>query len=142
MGFMKKTVLTILVCGALVLGLTGCGSKKEYTLTLPKEENIESVFFEKDNNKKEVKDTEEIKDIIYVLSGSGKGRTTNEESVQDYPVNAEDIIKIEFNLKDEKQSTLFVYKKNGKMYIETPYNGIYRINGDEYNSMEKYTRIN
>lgn len=139
---MKKTVLIILVCGALVLGLTGCGSKKEYTLTLPKEENIESVFFEKDNNKKEVKDTEEIKDIIYVLSGSGKGRTTNEESVQDYPVNAEDIIKIEFNLKDEKQSTLFVYKKNGKMYIETPYNGIYRINGDEYNSMEKYTRIN
>ena len=139
---MKKTVLTILVCGALVLGLTECGSKKEYTLTLPKEENIESVFFEKDNNKKEVKDTEEIKDIIYVLSGSGKGRTTNEESVQDYPVNAEDIIKIEFNLKDEKQSTLFVYKKNGKMYIETPYNGIYRINGDEYNSMEKYTRIN
>ena len=139
---MKKTVFIILLCGALVLGLTGCGSKKEYTLTLPKEENIKSVFFEKDNNKKEVKDTEEIKDIIYVLSGSGKGRTTNEESVQDYPVNAEDIIKIEFNLKDEKQSTLFVYKKNGKMYIETPYNGIYRINGDEYNSMEKYTRIN
>ncbi len=139
---MRKTLFAILVCGALVLGLTGCGSKKEYTLTLPKEENIESVFFEKDNNKKEVKDTEEIKDIIYVLSGSGKGRTTNEESVQDYPVNAEDIIKIEFNLKDEKQSTLFVYKKNGKMYIETPYNGIYRINGDEYNSMEKYTRIN
>lgn len=139
---MRKTLFAILVCGALVLGLTGCGSKKEYTLTLPKEENIESVFFEKDNNKKEVKDTEEIKDIIYVLSGSGKGRTTNEESVQDYPVNAEDIIKIEFNLKDEKQSTLFVYKKNGKMYIETPCNGIYRINGDEYNSMEKYTRIN
>ena len=139
---MRKTLFAILVCGALVLGLTGCGSKKEYTLTLPKEENIESVFFEKDNNKKEVKDTEEIKDIIYVLSGSGKGRTTNEESVQDYPVNAEDIIKIEFNLKDEKQSTLFVYKKNGKMYIETPYNGIYRINGDEYNSMEKYTRNN
>lgn len=139
---MRKTLFAILVCGALILGLTGCGSKKEYTLTLPKEENIESVFFEKDNNKKEVKDTEEIKDIIYVLSGSGKGRTTNEESVQDYPVNAEDIIKIEFNLKDEKQSTLFVYKKNGKMYIETPYNGIYRINGDEYNSMEKYTRIN
>ena len=114
---MRKTLFAILLCGALVLGLTGCGSKKEYTLTLPKEENIESVFFEKDNNKKEVKDTEEIKDIIYVLSGSGKGRTTNEESVQDYPVNAEDIIKIEFNLKDEKQSTLFVYKKNGKMYI-------------------------
>lgn len=139
---MKKTVLTILVCGALVLGLTGCGSKKEYTLTLPKEENIESVFFEKDNNRKEVKDTEEIKDIIYVLSGSGKGRTTKEESIQDYPVNAENIIKIEFDFKEGGQSLLYVYKKSEKMYIEVPYNGIYRISGDEYNSMEKYTRIN
>ena len=98
---MKKTVLTILVCGALVLGLTGCGSKKEYTLTLPKE-----------------------------------------ESIQDYPVNAENIIKIEFDFKEGGQSLLYVYKKSEKMYIEVPYNGIYRINGDEYNSMEKYTRIN
>ena len=139
---MRKTLFAILLCGALVLGLTGCGSKKEYTLTLPKEENIESVFFEKDNNKKEVKDTEEIKDIIYVLSGSGKGRTTKEESIQDYPVNAENIIKIEFDFKEGGQSLLYVYKKCEKMYIEVPYNGIYRISGDEYNSMEKYTRIN
>ena len=139
---MKKTILTVLLCGIMILGITGCGEKKEYELSIPKEESIESISFKKNDNKKEITDTEEIKDIIYVLSGSGKGRTTNEESVQDYPVNAEDIIKIEFNLKDEKQSTLFVYKKNGKMYIEVPYNGIYRISGDEYNSMKKYTRIN
>ena len=102
---MKKTILTILLCGIMILGITGCGEKKEYELSIPKEESIESISFEKNDNKKEITDTEEIKDIIYVLSGSGKGRTTNEESVQDYPVNAEDIIKIEFNLKDEKQST-------------------------------------
>ncbi len=139
---MKKTILTILICGFMVLGITGCGGKKKYELSIPKEGNVESILFEKNDNKKEITDTEEIKDIIYVLSGSGKGRTTDEESIQDYPVNAEDIIKIEFDLKDDKQSTLFVYKKNGKMYIEIPYNGIYRINGDEYNSMEKYIRSN
>ena len=139
---MKKAILTILVCGFMVLGLTGCGGKKKYELSIPKEENIESILFEKNDNKKEITDTEEIKDIIYVLSGSGKGRTTKEESIQDYPVNAENIIKIEFDFKEGGQSLLYVYKKSEKMYIEVPYNGIYRINGDEYNSMEKYTRIN
>ncbi|MBP3920000.1 MAG: DUF5301 domain-containing protein [Bacilli bacterium] len=137
---MKKTILTILLCGVMILGITGCGEKRKYDLTLPKEENIKSISFEKNDNKKEITDNEEIKDIIYVLSGSGKGRTTNEQSIQDYPVNAEDIIKIEFNFTGKGQSLLFIYKKNEKMYIEVPYNGIYRINGDEYNSMEKYVR--
>lgn len=31
-----------------------------------------------------------------------------------------------------------VYKKNGKYFIEQPYNGIYRISPDEYNSIGKY----
>ena len=105
-------------------------------------EELENLISLLEIDKKEVKDTEEIKDIIYVLSGSGKGRTTKEESIQDYPVNAENIIKIEFDFKEGGQSLLYVYKKSEKMYIEVPYNGIYRINGDEYNSMEKYTRIN
>ena len=139
---MKKTILTILLCGIMILGITGCGEKKEYELSIPKEESVDSISFEKKDNKKEITDNEEIKDIIYVLSGSGKGRTTKEESIQDYPVNAENIIKIEFDFKEGGQSLLYVYKKSEKMYIEVPYNGIYRINGDEYNSMEKYTRIN
>ena len=139
---MKKTILTILLCGIMILGITGCGEKKEYELSIPKEESVDSISFEKKDNKKEITDNEEIKDIIYVLSGSGKGRTTKEESIQDYPVNAENIIKIEFDFKEGGQSLLYVYKKSEKMYIEVPYNGIYRISGDEYNSMEKYTRIN
>ena len=139
---MKKTILTILLCGIMILGITGCGEKKEYELSISKEESVDSISFEKKDNKKEITDNEEIKDIIYVLSGSGKGRTTKEESIQDYPVNAENIIKIEFDFKEGGQSLLYVYKKSEKMYIEVPYNGIYRINGDEYNSMEKYTRIN
>ena len=33
-----------------------------------------------------------------------------------------------------------VYKKNNSYYIEQPYNGIYQISGDEYNSIEKLVR--
>ena len=51
---MRKAILTILVCGFMVLGLTGCGGKKKYELSIPKEENIESILFEKNDNKKEL----------------------------------------------------------------------------------------
>ena len=37
-------------------------------------------------------------------------------------------------------STISVYKKNNSYYIEQPYNGIYQISGDEYNSIEKLVR--
>ncbi len=31
-------------------------------------------------------------------------------------------------------------RKNNSYYIEQPYNGIYQISGDEYNSIEKLVR--
>ena len=39
---MKKTILTILVCGFMVLGLTGCGTNKN-EFDIGKESNIEIV---------------------------------------------------------------------------------------------------
>lgn len=65
-------------------------------------------------------------------------RTTTNESIQDSPINVENEIKIDFEYEENKTSTVFVYKKNGKYFIEQPYNGIYRISPDEYNSIEKY----
>ena len=41
-------------------------------------------------------------------------------------------------MKKTKLQQFFVYKKNGKYFIEQPYNGIYRISPDEYNSIGKY----
>ena len=136
-------VLGIIVLVVLVIGVFyHFRDRRTYTLNLPQLEKLESISLNQNEKDISINGREEIKDIIYVLSGSGKGRTTKEESIQDYPVNAENIIKIEFDFKEGGQSLLYVYKKSEKMYIEVPYNGIYRINGDEYNSMEKYTRIN
>lgn len=139
---MRKTILGILLCGIILLEITGCGNKKNFKLNLPKEDKLKNITLEKNSNKLDILDEEEIKNIIYVLNGFGEDRTTKEESVQDYPVNANEIIKIEFNFKGEEKgkSILFIYKKGNKSFIEVPYNGIYKINEDEYNSIEKYIR--
>lgn len=70
----------------------------------------------------------------------GVKRITETESIQDSPVNVYNEIKINFYSDKENISTLFVYKRNFKYYIEQPYNGIYKISADEYNSIEKYVR--
>lgn len=70
----------------------------------------------------------------------GIKRITETESIQDSPVNVDNEIKINFYFDEENCSTVFVYKKNFKYYIEQPYNGIYRISADEYNAIEKYIR--
>ena len=54
--------------------------------------------------------------------------------------NIEDELKVDFNFIEAGVSTIFVYKKNNSYYIEQPYNGIYQISGDEYNSIEKLDR--
>ncbi|MEF2640971.1 MAG: DUF5301 domain-containing protein [Clostridia bacterium] len=52
----------------------------------------------------------------------------------------DDEIKVDFHFIEAGVSTIFVYKKNNSYYIEQPYNGIYQISGDEYNSIEKLVR--
>lgn len=79
-----------------------------------------------------------MKDILYVLNGTK--RVTKNESIQDAPINIDDEIKVDFHFIEAEVSTIFVYKKNNSYYIEQPYNGIYQISGDEYNSIEKLVR--
>ena len=55
-------------------------------------------------------------------------------------MNIDDEIKVDFHFIEAGVSTIFVYKKNNSYYIEQPYNGIYQISGDEYNSIEKLVR--
>lgn len=113
-------------------------NKRTYKLNLPQLENLKSISLEQNANGKVISDNEEIRDIINILNG--KERTTKEESIQDEPVNTNNKIKIDFNFKETGASTLFIYEKNNKYYIEQPYNGIYKILEEEYNSIEKYIK--
>ena len=139
---MQRKFFIILIIILLMLMILGIFyyfmNRRTYNLNLPQLEKLESISLEQDTNKKVINDNEKMKDIINILNE--RERTSKEESIQDSPVNTSNKVKIDFNFKETGASTLFVYERNNKYYIEQPYNGIYKISMDEYNSIEKYTK--
>lgn len=131
-------IIILLVCVGGVLGILYFNkiNKSSYTLNIPSDDSVYSINLEQNGKRIEVSEQDKIKDIIYIISEVK--RTTTNESIQDSPINVENEIKIDFEYEENKTSTVFVYKKNGKYFIEQPYNKIYRISPDEYNSIEKY----
>ena len=131
-------IIILLVCVGGVLGILYFNkiNKSSYTLNIPSDDSVYSINLEQNGKRIEVSEQDKIKDIIYIISEVK--RTTTNESIQDSPINVENEIKIDFEYEENKNSTVFVYKKNGKYFVEQPYNGIYRISPDEYNSIEKY----
>ena len=131
--------MAVLEMGKIIFVIAGM-YRRSYELTLPEQEKLKQITLESGEKRAEITDLEEIKEVIYVLSGGDKGRTTNEESINDAPVNADVLIMVNFYFKEQGVSTLFVYQRGGRYYIEQPYDGVYRISGDEYNAIEKYIR--
>ena len=120
-------VLGIIVLVVLVIGIFyHFRDRRTYTLNLPQLEKLESISLNQNEKDISINGREEMKDILYVLNGTK--RVTKNESIQD------------FHFIEAGVSTIFVYKKNNSYYIEQPYNGIYQISGDEYNSIEKLVR--
>ena len=135
----KKLIILIVifVCTSVVLGILYYNETKKYsyTLNLPLDDSVYSINMEQDDKIVMIEEQEKIKDIMFIIS-KVKGITTS-KSVQDSPVNAENVIKI--NIEYSERNINFVnYKKKNKYFIEQPYNGIYRISFDEYYSIEKY----
>lgn len=141
---MKKEIwifiIVLYMCIGSILGIVCYNktNKSSYALNLPSADSVYNIDLEQNGNRIEIKEQEKIKDIVNVVAGVK--RTTNDESVQDSPINVDNEIKIDFEFGENKISTVFVYEKKDKYFIEQPYNGIYRISPDEYNSIEKYIR--
>lgn len=133
-------IIVLLVCVSAILVVLYFNKvyKSSYALNISSEDNVYSICLEQNGKRIRVNEQDKIKDIINIV-GKVK-RTTTNESVQDSPINVENEIKIDFEYDENKTSTVFVYKKKGKYFIEQPYNGIYRISLDDYSSIEKYIR--
>lgn len=142
--FLKWAVVLLVFVGVLEVGrivfIVAGMNLRSYELTLPEQEKLVRITIESGEKQTEITDEGEIEEVIYVLSGGGKGRTTNDESINDAPVNADVLIMVNFYFKEQGASTLFVYQRGGRYYIEQPYDGVYRISNDEYNAIEKYVR--
>lgn len=141
-----KIIISVLfICATAILGIVCFDkiNKSSYTLNLPSADSINNIILKQNDKNTDLSDEEIIKDIIYVLGGVK--RTTKEESIQDSPTNVDNEIQVNFKFKNNETtkggiSTIFVYEKKGKYYIEQPYNGIYRISADEYNSVKKHLK--
>ena len=137
---MKKEMIIFIMVLFLCIGAVGgiyCYNKlnkRTYSLELPIAEEILNITLENID----INDSQKIKNIVDILGGIK--RVTKKESIQDMPVNAENEIKINFKTANNEIKTIFVYKRKNKYYIEQPYNGIYEISQDEYNSIEKYIK--
>ena len=141
---MKNKKVIFIVLGIIAVTIVAIGlayhfrDRRTYELNLPEIEQITRIELEQNADGIALLGSEEIKDVRNVLYGVK--RITESESIQDSPVNIDNEIKVNFYFDEENCSTIFVYKKNFKYYIEQPYNGIYRISADEYNAIEKYVR--
>lgn len=137
---MKKEMIIFIIVLFLCIGAVAgiyCYNKlnkRTYSLELPIAEEISNITLENID----ITDSQKIKNIIDILGGIK--RITKKESIQDMPVNAENEIKINFKITNNEIKTIFVYKRKNKYYIEQPYNGIYEISKEEYNSIEKYVK--
>lgn len=130
----KKFVMAFIIGILLLIGIETAVyfiNKPKYILHLPTVEKLTSIHIE---NKK-IETPEDMQEILNVLNK--EGRTTKEESIQDSPVNVEEILKVDFYFIESGISTLFVYKRNNAYYIEQPYNGIYKITKEEYKKIKK-----
>lgn len=134
----KIIVIVLFLCIGGVLGILYFNKikKSSYTLNLPSDDSAYNINMEKNDKIVKIDEQEKIKDIMFIINEVK--RTTTNKSVQDSPVNVENVIKINIEYGEGNNSTVFIYRKKNKYFIEQPYNGIYRISPDEYNSIERY----
>lgn len=139
---MKGKNIVILIAFILVILIfTLCFAiinKPKYNLKLPEISDVSSIFVTLNDNEVKLDKEEEITSIITTLMSNG--RTTKIESIQDFPVNVSNVITIKIYHKSSGSSTLFVYERKGNYYLKQPYNGIYEISSDEYNSILNFTK--
>lgn len=131
-----KRMHTVMVMILLVLLLGACG-KTTYTLKLPALEKLSSATLTQGER---VRTLSEEADVEAVLSTLAAGRTTRSESIQDAPVGVDTPIRVDFVFREGGVSVLWVYtnEKRGKYFIEQPYNGIYEITVEEYETIAAY----
>ena len=130
-------VALVLLIAALHFFLPG---GRTYTLNLPDYGDLRGVTLtQRDGQAVQLADAYG-EDVLFVLKGGG--RATQNESIQDAPVNVDDYIRVDFDHKAGGTSTLFVYHKsdarNGEYFIEQPYNGVYPISRREYDLLARY----
>lgn len=123
----------IFIVLAVVLGADGAAHT--WTLRLPEAEDLTEISLNYGGETVFVADEDDMRSLLALLLG--EQRSTREDSIQDAPVGADSVLQINFHFA-KGASTVFVYEKRGRFYIEQPYNGIYAISKEEYGAVEAF----
>lgn len=131
----KGRICLMIMTVLLVFGLTSCGKFTSKEVVLPQADDLRKVKLElyvKGDIVKSVEKESGISDFLEKLKETD--RYTNKESVSDEPVNVNKFMKVQFYHKEtmDSPSIIYLYSKNGKKYMEQPYEGIWEINGKTY----------
>lgn len=137
----KRDLFLILLIGLIIIFIV-LGAKyhfrdrRTYELNLPLVEEVTKITLEEDDDKASITNVNQIDNILDTLKGVK--RITEIESIQDYPVNADDVIIVRLYSGETLISFVFLYERKDKYYIEQPYNGIYKIYESEYEIIDNY----
>lgn len=132
-------LLIILIIITITIGLNYYfKTKKTYTITIPELDKIISITLIKDTSTKTINNIDDLKSILELINKLES--KIKDKSVQDKPIDEENLIKIDFKFKEDGTSTIYVYEKNNKYYIEQPYIGIYEITEKNYKQLTNYIK--
>lgn len=121
---MKKIGLVVII---IMLGIYTFHSNKK-TLDLPDTSKVEFEHVH-DGTMTTAYECDESK-ISSLIKNIEEKTSYSKESVNDNPNNV-DYIKVKMDTK-----TYYVYERNGKTYIEEPYNGVWKIPSDLYKTIK------
>ena len=118
-----------------VLTLAACGKKAD-PIILPQANGVTSIDITNGENTVSCSDKSWISEV---LAGISNSEPTGRLSVQDVPL-ADNYIRIDIRHAPATTS-LFAYEDGGKYYIEQPYHGIYRIDGQLYGRLREASSV-
>lgn len=106
---------------------------RAYTLRLPQAQAVAEITLSDAARERRLSDASAIAEALALLTGGG--RSSHSESIQDAPVDAQQVICVELHHASGGASVLFAYEKRGKYWLEQPYNGIYPFEEAEWQSL-------
>ena len=119
---MKKRIAMHIISLIVVFLLSACSSQKVADpIVLPEAGDLTSISVVSGDITATSIDEQWMADFMAILTDM---ESTSQSSISDAP-NVEGYIIINLNCSDGSVKTVFFYEKNGKEYVEQPYQGIY-----------------
>lgn len=133
----KNKIVSILIVIIVFLFIAGIiwykwSNRATFVLDIPNSYNLSSIAYELESGSVTVATEEGMDKVLEGLHNLNL--STQDESIQDIPTNAECMVAIRLYYKEEDTvGNFYIYKRKDKYYLEEPYNGVYKITEEEYN---------